>query len=369
MKKIMKSSLLKMTGFLGIMFLIALVFSKKLLYILNANPSFNFLIICVFVIGVIRLFSHVKRLAPEKKWLEKFISSRENNGFRPTLLAPVFEMLKGHEGKSKPYIASTTLQSMLDIIDSRLYDDKNMAKYFVNVLIFLGLLGTFFGLMQTIQSISGVINNLSINVADFSIMFETLKSDLASPLSGMATAFSSSLLGLSCSLVLGYLTLQASYSQNRFYNFTEEKLSALTRISGDIKGVKKGEESIFSYLQALLEQTADSMNKLELSLAKSEHHHQTSAMKTQEMSEQLMILSGQMHKDLGSIEKMATSYQTLMPLVEKLRDLSGNMGIDNETKSSIKLINTNITGMSSQLSSDLKVLAKTISLSGNKGKK
>lgn len=197
-------------------------------------------------------------------------------------------------------------------------------------------------------------------------MFQTLKNDLASPLGGMSTAFSSSLLGLSCSLILGYLTLQVSYSQNRFYNFTEEKLSSLTRISGDIKGVKKGEESIFSYLQALLEQTADSMNKLELSLAKSEHHHQNSAIKTQEMSERLLVISEKMHKDLGSMETMAISYKTLQPLVEKLRDLSGNLGIDSETKSVFNSINTNITSMSQQLSSDLKILAKTISLNGSK---
>lgn len=360
-----------MSTFLILIGILTAAFSKKLIFILSANPAFNFLIICVFIMGVIRLFSHVKRLAPEQEWLESFLARGKNtNGFRPTLLAPVAEILKGHEGKSKPYIQSSTLQSMLDIIDSRLADDKDMARYFVNVLIFLGLLGTFFGLMQTIQSISGVINNLSINVTDFNMMFSTLKNDLASPLGGMATAFSSSLLGLSGSLILGYLTLQASYTQNRFYNFTEEKLSALTRISGDIKGVKKGEESIFSYLQALLEQTADSMNKLELSLAKSEHHHQNSAMKTQEMSERLMILSEKMHKDLGSMETMATSYQTLLPLVEKLRDLSGNMGIDDETKTSIKSINTNITSMSQQLSSDLKVLAKTIALnSPQKAKK
>ncbi len=355
-----------MASFLTLIFITMSVFYGKLIFILNANPVFNLIILCVFVIGIIRLFSHVRRLAPEKKWLEKFISRGKNNGFRPSLLAPVAEMLKGHEGKSKPYIASTTLQSMLDIIDSRLSDDRDMARYFVNVLIFLGLLGTFFGLMQTIQSISSVIDNLSINVNDFDLMFQTLKNDLASPLGGMSTAFSSSLLGLSCSLILGYLTLQVSYSQNRFYNFTEEKLSSLTRISGDIKGVKKGEESIFSYLQALLEQTADSMNKLELSLAKSEHHHQNSAMKTQEMSERLIIISEKMHKDLGSMTTMAISYKTLQPLVEKLRDLSGNLGIDPETKAVFNSINTNITSMSQQLSSDLKILAKTISLNGSK---
>ncbi|MHA1550141.1 MAG: flagellar motor protein MotA [Alphaproteobacteria bacterium] len=359
----------KMGIFLGAVFFGILIFIPQFSFIYSANIAFNSFILIVLGIGIMRLFANLARLSPEEEWLDSFLQRKKTSKI-PKLLSPVAKILKGHEGKSRPYLPAGALQSLLDMIDSRLADDKEMARYFINVLIFLGLLGTFFGLMQTIQSISGVINNLSINVADFDLMFRTLKTDLSSPLNGMATAFSSSLLGLSSSLVLGYLTLQVNHAQNRFYNNTEEKLSGLTRISGDIRGVKKGEESIFSYLQALLEQTADSMNKLELSLARSENHHQKSAAQTAEMSTQLIGLSKQMHKDLGSMEKMAMSYQTMLPLVEKLRDLSQNMGIDSETKTGILSINTNLKSMSQQLSSDLKVLAKTVSINGkSKAKK
>ncbi|MBN2676140.1 MAG: MotA/TolQ/ExbB proton channel family protein [Alphaproteobacteria bacterium] len=370
MKYLQLKSLSKMTLFLCFIGLGVLLFIKQFLFIYSANITFNSLILGVLAFGIVRLFASLKKLSPETEWLNHFLENKKQPATSPVLLSPVAKILKGHEGKSRPYLPAGTLQSILDMIDSRLSDDKEMARYFINVLIFLGLLGTFFGLMQTIQSISGVIQNLSINVADFDLMFRTLKTDLSAPLYGMATAFSSSLIGLSSSLVLGYLTLQVNHAQNRFYNETEEKLSALTRISGDILGVKKGEESIFSYLQALLEQTADSMNKLELSLARSEHHHQKSAMQTTEMSQQLMILSKQMYKDLGSMEKMAMSYQSMLPLVEKLRDLSQNMGIDSETKSGILSINTNLKDMSQQLSSDLKILAKTVSINGkSKAKK
>lgn len=370
MKKFELTPLLKMTIFLGLICFLGLRYVEKIIFIFQANPILNTLILGVFATGVFRLFDQINRLNPEKKWLEIFLNGgKHKSDVNPVLLAPVAEILKGHQGKSKPYLASTTLQSLLDMIGSRLSDDREMARYFVNVLILLGLLGTFIGLIDIVQSISTMINGLSVSVGNLQNVIQNLKTDLSSPLSGMATAFSSSLLGLSGSLILGYLTLQVSYEQNRFYTFIEERLSALTRISGDIIGVKKGEESIFSYLQALLEQTGDSLNRLELSLAKSEQHHQASAMRTLQMSEQLMKVSEKMYRDLGSMEKMATSYQTLLPLVEKLRDLSTNMGIDAETKGAIKSINTNLTSMTSQLSSDLKVLAKTVSFQGAKGKK
>lgn len=196
-----------------------------------ANPWLNGLIIAVLVLGIGFTFRSVTRLEPEVQWIETF--RRNQPGLSvvepPTLLAPMATMLGEHQGRV--VLSATGMTTLLDGIGSRLDETRETSRYLIGLLIFLGLLGTFWGLLLTMSSVSGVIQGLEIVQGDLATVFEDLKAGLAAPLTGMNTAFSTSLFGLAGSLVLGFLDLQAGQAMNRFYNELEEWLSGITELS------------------------------------------------------------------------------------------------------------------------------------------
>ena len=173
-------------------------------------------------------------------------------------------------------LPAMSVRYLLDSISARLDESRDISRYQIGLLIFLGLLGTFWGLLETIGSVSEVINGLSVGEGDLVTMFDELKAGLAAPMGGMGTAFGSSLFGLAGSLVLGFLDLQANQAQNSFYNEVEEWLSGLTRLSGARAAVQRlGDVSIPAYVQALLEQTAENLEGLQRSVARSEENQPT----------------------------------------------------------------------------------------------
>lgn len=195
-----------------------------------ANPGLNGLILGVLAIGILYAFRQVIRLYPEIYWVNNFhigdpvLEERQ----QPTLLAPMANLLR--DRRSSLALSSSTMRSIMDSIGSRLDEARDTARYLVGLLIFLGLLGTFWGLLETINSVGNTISSLSVGGGDSGVIFEELKSGLEAPLKGMGTAFSSSLFGLAGSLVLGFLDLQANQAQNRFYNELEEWLADVTQI-------------------------------------------------------------------------------------------------------------------------------------------
>ena len=138
-------------------------------------------------------------------------------------------MLVEHKGRFT--ISSLAMRSLLDSLNLRLDETREISRYLIGLLVFLGLLGTFWGLLSTIESVGTVINSLGVAGEDSTSMFLKLKEGLKQPLNGMGTAFSSSLFGLSGSLILGFLDIQASQAQNQFYNDVEEWLSSMSLIS------------------------------------------------------------------------------------------------------------------------------------------
>lgn len=195
------------------------------------NPVLNLLIAFVFIFGVFFSFIQVLRLYPEIRWVNRFRLADPGLAVarQPILLAPMANMLSQRKGALA--LTSSSMRSMMDSIGSRLDESRDTGRYLVGLLIFLGLLGTFWGLLQTIQSIGTTIGSLNAGgSSDTASIFEELKAGLAAPLKGMGTAFSSSLFGLAGSLILGFLELRASQAQNRFYNELEEWLSGITEI-------------------------------------------------------------------------------------------------------------------------------------------
>src|SRR5580704_11708923 len=238
------------------------------------NPAINGLILGILLCGIAYIFRQVLLLNPETAWIEDFRERLANrdltapSGRPPRLLGPMARMLRTRQG-GRVSLSATSLQTLLDGIASRLDETRETSRYLIGVLVFLGLLGTFYGLLETVRAVGGVIGALNVGASDLTRAFADLKTGLESPLHGMATAFSSSLFGLAGSLVLGFLDLQAGQAQNRFYNDLEEWLSTYTRLSTGPIG-DSGEGSVPAYIQALLEQTADSLENLQRLLTRSE---------------------------------------------------------------------------------------------------
>ncbi len=221
-----------------ILFLIIVAFIAAILYrqahaAFMANPGLNALILGVEFIGIILVFSHVLGLRPEVNWFNSFRAAghADRVGRDPKLLAPMRALIGNQENMA---ISTQALRSILDSIATRLDESRDTSRYLIGVLVFLGLLGTFWGLLGTIASINQVIQTLDPGSGDTGTVLQTLKDGLSAPLSGMGTAFSSSLLGLSGSLILGFLDLQAGRAQNRFYTELEDWLSSVTDVDRDL---------------------------------------------------------------------------------------------------------------------------------------
>jgi hypothetical protein len=223
--------LVRMLVFVILCALVAFVLYRQIWTAFLANPGLNALILGVLFIGIVLTFRQVIRLFPEVNWV---------NGFRladpglaverpPVLLAPMAAILGDRAGRMA--ISAQMMRSILDSIAARLDEARDMARYMTGLLVFLGLLGTFWGLIETVSSVGKVIENLSVS-GDAGNVFDALKEGLAAPLGGMGIAFSSSLFGLAGSLVLGFLDLQASQAQNRFYTDLEDWLSTTVRDLG-----------------------------------------------------------------------------------------------------------------------------------------
>ncbi len=225
--------LVRMLVFLVLGALLVVILHRQIWAAFLANPGLNLVIILVLLIGILLAFRQVIRLFPEIAWVNSFRLADPGLAIErpPVLLAPMAAILGDRAGRMA--ISSQTMKSLLDSMATRLDEARDTSRYMTGLLVFLGLLGTFWGLIDTVGSVGSVINNLKTG-GDASAVFDTLRDGLAKPLGGMGISFSSSLFGLAGSLVLGFLDLQASQAQNRFYTDLEDWLATTVR---DLVGV------------------------------------------------------------------------------------------------------------------------------------
>jgi len=223
--------LVRMLIFLTLVGFVAAILHRQLVDAVMTNPGLNGLILAVLFFGILYSFSQVIRLYPEIKWVNAFRIADPGLAIshQPRLLAPMATMLRDRTGAIS--LSTASMGSIMDSIGSRLDEARDTGRYLVGLLVFLGLLGTFWGLLLTIESVGRAIGQIDTNASDTVQLFGDLKAGLSAPLQGMGTAFSSSLLGLAGSLILGFLELQASHAHNRFYNELEEWLSGITDLT------------------------------------------------------------------------------------------------------------------------------------------
>lgn len=224
--------LVRMMVFLVLCALVLIILYKQIQVAFFANPGLNALIGAVLLIGIVLAFRQVIRLYPEVAWVNSFRIADPGLAIerRPQLLAPMAAILGG-ERNGRMAISQQTMRHLLDSIATRLDEARDISRYMTGLLVFLGLLGTFWGLIETVSSVGGVIDSLKVG-GDAGSLFDTLKEGLAAPLGGMGISFSSSLFGLAGSLILGFLDLQVAQAQRRFRNEVESWLGSRTALPG-----------------------------------------------------------------------------------------------------------------------------------------
>ncbi len=271
--------LLNMVFFLVIVgFIAAIAFPTLMAAFLN-NPFLNGLILFVLFIGILYSARQVIRLYPEIRWVNAFRIADPGlaNTHRPVLLAPMATMLRDRTGTLS--LSTASMRSIMDSIGSRLDEARDTGRYMIGLLVFLGLLGTFWGLLDTITTVGQTISALDTKASESSMMFEELKTGLAAPLRGMGTAFSSSLLGLAGSLVLGFLELQAGHAQNRFYNELEDWLSGITELTPGTAGADQMSRQLYSAVFEMQRSITELTDRLQTNLPVGEQGGGTDAVK------------------------------------------------------------------------------------------
>lgn len=369
--------LLRMSLFLAAVAGVAAVLASTLSMAFFANPALNGLILLVLIIGIFYSFRQVLRLGAECAWIENF---RHATGAAaaerilpeqaaPVLLAPVAAIL-GARG-AKPALTANLLRSLLDSIFSRLDEAREISRYLAGLLIFLGLLGTFWGLINTLGTIGATIQGLTVQGGDITSVFEQLKAGLRAPLTGMGTAFSSSLFGLGGSLILGFLDLNSGQAQNQFYNELEEWLSSLTGAGGG--PLAEGDTPVPVYVTALLEQTADSMERLQAIIARSEESRIAANNALLALSSQMAGVNDQMQNDQELTRRLLDTQREMRAAMERLGQMQEprEAGLDPASRQHLRNIDVHLARLLadssdgrertlSELRSDIRLLTRTV---------
>lgn len=323
-----------------------------------ANQAFNGMILGVLFIGILINLRQVISLRPELKWIGVFRSgsSGRSKKAEPRLLATMARLFSGRDQEGFR-MSAMTMRSLLDGIRLRLDESRDLSRYMIGLLIFLGLLGTFWGLLDTVVGVSDVIAGLSAREGeDPNKTFDLLKSNLQQPLGGMGTAFSSSLFGLAGALVLGFLDLQAGHAQNRFYNRLEEWLSELTHLPSGSLSVE-GEPTLPSYIEALLEQTADGLHNLQRAMSRVEEDRRFTQSKVVELTEKLADLTDQMRSEQKLIISLTKNQMDLQPAIAQLVERAGGgWAGDEEMRDHLRSVDVGITRLVNEFPSGQKEL-------------
>jgi biopolymer transport protein ExbB/TolQ len=377
--------LIRMLVFLAAVLAVGAVLIPKLKIFFASNPALNSFIFFVLLLGIIWNIRQVTRLGPEVAWVAAYQRSRQKlSGLvPPKLLAPMARMLAaradaGREGRVT--LSTQAMRSMLDGIGSRLDESRELSRYATALMIFLGLLGTFWGLLKTVSAVADVIQGMSVGAGDINVIFDQLKTGLAGPLAGMSTAFSSSMFGLAGALVLGFLDLQAGQAQNRFYNELEDWLAGFTRLSSGILGGEgEGGGNVPLYVQALLEQTAENMEALQTVLARGEEGRVQSAQSLNTLAERLNTFTDTMRAHQQLMLRIAEAQSSLGPALQRLSDTRDRAASDEVAHAHLRNIEHGLQRLiteaeqgraqsTSEIRNEIRVLTRTLAAMSDGGR-
>ncbi|QHQ33740.1 biopolymer transporter ExbB [Algicella marina] len=300
-----------------------------------ASPYLNGVILAVFAVGVLACFWQVLTLTSAVNWIEGFALDRPGHEFSasPRLLASLAALLRDNEARRS--LTSTSTRSILDSVGTRLDEARDITRYIINLLIFLGLLGTFYGLAITVPGVVETIRSLAPQEGQNTIdVFDNLMSGLEKQLGGMGTAFGSSLLGLAGSLVVGLLELFAGHGQNRFYSELEEWLSSITKVS-----LFTGDDDAVSGRRGA-DQAAGNLASFQAMLVQSEQSRIESDAKMSRLTDAVMALAQQLNEaprggggsDGAALERVAAGQERIAQLLEAQGEEGGALDPDSRMR-------------------------------------
>ncbi len=339
-----------------------------------ANAALNGMILGVFLFGLVFIVRKIALLSPEVAWISQHRSLNKQRLTKqrpPRLLAPIANML-GDKTNGKISLSATSLKSLLDSIDMRLSESRDTSRYLIGLLIFLGLLGTFWGLLETVGAVSNVIGGLSLKGGNLEKAFSDLKIGLDAPLSGMATAFSSSVFGLAGSLALGFIDLQLGQAQNRFYNDLEEWLSGLTKLSAGNNVTGDHEISGTAYQAALFEQTAESLDRLQRVMVHNEDGRDETNQHLIKINDSLHLIVDKLEAETQVIRDLSDNQERSNSAISRLTEYSQEKSrddyrqnlrnIDTQLSQLIKELKTGREKSVEEIRQEIRLLARTIAV-------
>jgi len=362
--------LVRMLLFLAAVVGLAYLLHHDLLRVFMNTPILNSVIVAVLVIGIFFVMRQVISLWPEVRWLRRFQHREEGAPPLEThsinLLVPLATMVGDRQDHFR--LSPTVTRAVLDGIATRLDERRELTRYLIGLLIFLGLLGTFWGLLETIGAVADAITNLQVAGGDAIQMFGKLKESIEGPLKGMATAFGASLFGLSGSLVLGFLELQASQAQGRFHIELEEWLAGATRLSSNVQ--VEGEQGVSAYVEALLERTADGLDELTRMLRRTEEGREAAAASSAVLVERLSSLAEAMRGQQTLLARMAEQSIELRGAINRLAErapdsdrealMTHQRAIESHLARLVEENVRNRTALADELRGEFRLLARTI---------
>ncbi|MDK3017421.1 biopolymer transporter ExbB [Pseudodonghicola flavimaris] len=312
----------------------AFIALPRVLPVFLANPYLNIAIAVVFAIGVLSCFWQVVQLMRSVRWIELFVTGQAGDMQAPQLLTPLASLLRPRGARMQ--LNSTSSRSILDSVSERIDEEREITRYIVNLLIFLGLLGTFYGLATTVPAVVDTIRGLAPKEGEDGLaVFNRLMTGLEAQLGGMGVAFSSSLLGLAGSLLVGLLELLSGHGQNRFYRELEEWLSSITRL-----GFASGEEgdSEVSVLEGVLDHMSDQMQALQDMFSSSDQSRAGLDRKLGDLADGIERMADRMERNetiSAALERVAVGQETL---IEMIRDQGAGDGMDAESRMRLRSI-------------------------------
>ncbi len=293
----------------------------ELLRFFSASPILNGVILFVLVFGIGYAVGQVLLLRPELAWMATFRSAGKAPERAPPLLAPAAKVLLARDDRRQRLTASM-LRSLIDNIGLRLDERRDIARYIVVVLVFLGLIGTFWGLINTVEAVVDVIRGLTVGASDdFVKTFDRFRSGLLDTLKGAGVAFGCALFGLGGSLLLGALEMQAHQAQTRFYAEVEEWFTDLTKVRlSPAESDGDSVESVSRYLETMLESTATLLGDLQKMLSRNESDREQATLSIRTLGDRLASLVDHLGKQHDLLKRLGDAQIELRPILGRLTD-------------------------------------------------
>lgn len=342
--------------------------SQGLVTAFSANSVLNAVILAILAFGTTVAFLQVRRLCSAISWLSAFREKRECATPLPSMLAPLAPAL-GKGGELNP-VTNHATRSMLDGVYARIDEGREVSRYLMNTLILLGLLGTFWGLLQTVSGISSVVGGLNVGDGDLKLVFDKFKEGLQTPLKGMGISFSASLFGLASSLILGFFDLTAGRVQSKFCEELEDWITSSSVSGSEESPAVATSVSPVRYQEAFIQNLADQLERLQKVFRQQEQSREAERVSVRNLSEGVSALDDHLKSQQSVLVKLAEIQQQVSPVLTRLSEKLGGTNqetieehtrrIDLNLKEISERVSRSADTVASELREELKIIAKLL---------